>query len=90
MIDGRAAAASAPKAKSTASRAMIRYVVNLPPAMTVNPGTGEATACSRDTFSDAVPSLVPGCSSGRSPAHVPMMSSCVSAFSSTAFASSST
>ena len=38
-------------------------------------GTGLATVCSRLTFAESVPSLVPGCSSGRSPAYHPTTSS---------------
>ena len=89
MIDGRVVARE-PIAKSTASLAMTRYVVSLPPAMTVRPGVGDATVCSRDTFADDVPSLVPGCSSGRRPAHVPMTSSRVRGRLSTGLACSMT
>ena len=89
VIDGSVVARD-PIAKSTASLAITRYVVSLPPAMTVKPGAGEATVCSRDTFADVVPALTCGCSSGRSPAHVPMMSSRVSGRDSTALACSIT
>ena len=43
-----------------------------------------------DTLAEVVPALTYGCSSGRSPAHVPMMSSRVSGRESTALACSST
>ena len=54
---------------------MIRYVVYLPPAIMINPRTGEATACSRDSL--LVESDSPA-SSGRSPAYTPTTSSRVS------------
>ena len=52
-------------AASTASRAMIRYVVSLPPAIITIPGTGVTTVCSREIRE--VGSDSPE-SSGRSPA----------------------
>jgi hypothetical protein len=88
-MDGRLVARD-PIAKSTASFAMTRYVVSLPPAMTVRPGVGEATVCSRETLADDVPALVPGCRSGRRPAHVPMTSSRVIGRDSTSLACSMT
>ena len=61
-------------AASTASRAITRYVVSLPPAMITRPGTdgGATTVCSREIRD--VGSVVPR-SSGRSPAYTPSMSS---------------
>ncbi len=50
---------------STASLAITRYVVYLPPATIVRPATGETTACSRESW--LVSSDSPD-SSGRSPA----------------------
>ena len=79
-----------PRAKSTASLAMTRYVVSLPPPITVRPGMGLATVCSRLTFAELVPSLVPGCSSGRSPAYHPMTSSRVRSVVRTSLACSRT
>src|SRR5205085_11145412 len=52
-------------ASSTASLAITRYVVYLPPATTTSPGTGCATVCSRDSLLVASDSPA---SSGRSPA----------------------
>ena len=52
-------------AASTASRAITRYVVSLPPAIITSPGTGVTTVCSRemrDVGSDSPES------SGRRPA----------------------
>jgi hypothetical protein len=65
---------------STASAAITRYVVYLPPAIATRPGATLATACSRDSFD--VSSLSPA-SSGRNPAYTPSMSSCVSGVAST-------
>ena len=61
-------------AASTASFAITRYVVYLPPATTTSPGTGCATVCSRESFE--VDSDSPA-SSGRSPAYTPSTSSWV-------------
>ena len=52
-------------AASTASRAITRYVVSLPPAIITRPGTGVTTVCSREIRE--VGSDSPE-SSGRSPA----------------------
>ena len=52
-------------AASTASRAITRYVVSLPPAIITSPGTGVTTVCSREIRE--VGSDSPE-SSGRSPA----------------------
>ena len=72
-------------AKSTASSAMTRYVVSLPPAIALRPGATSMTACSRDTFVlSSAPST--GWSSGRRPANVPMTSALVSVVSRTSFA----
>ena len=64
------------RAWSTASRAMTRYVVSLPPATSTRPGTGLATVCSRESLvvSPISPSLRIGLSSGRSPAQTPITS----------------
>ena len=71
---------------STASFAITRYVVYLPPATTTRPGAGCATVCSRDSFE--VDSDSPD-SSGRSPAYTPSTSSRVSGVTSTRFTWSS-
>ena len=65
MHDGGTERPSPCTAASTASLAITRYVVYLPPATTTSPGAGLATACSRDSFD--VRSDSPD-SSGRSPA----------------------
>ena len=44
---------------STASRAMTRYVVSLPPATSTRPGTGLATVCSRESLVVSPPSRPP-------------------------------
>ena len=59
-------------AASTASRAITRYVVSLPPAIITSPGTGVTTVCSREIRE--VGSDSPE-SSGRSPAYTPSTSS---------------
>ena len=59
-------------AASTASRAITRYVVSLPPAIITRPGTGATTVCSREIR--LVGSDSPR-ASGRSPAQTPSMSS---------------
>ena len=59
-------------AASTASRAITRYVVSLPPAIITSPGTGVTTVCSREIRE--VGSDSPD-SSGRSPAYTPSTSS---------------
>ena len=71
---------------STASLAITRYVVYLPPATTTRPGTGWATMCSRDSLE--VDSDSPD-SSGRSPAYTPSTSSRVSGVTSTRLTRSS-
>ena len=50
VTDGGTFASMARTASSTASLAITRYVVYFPPATTTSPGTGCATACSRDSF----------------------------------------
>ena len=73
-------------ASSTASAAITRYVVYLPPATTTSPGTGCPTTCSRDSLDVDSDSPV---SSGRSPAYTPSTSSRVSGEVSTEFTCSS-
>ena len=71
---------------STASFAITRYVVYLPPATTTSPGVGCPTTCSRDSFEVDSDSPV---SSGRSPAYTPSTSSRLSGVVSTSLTWSS-
>ena len=70
MLGGRATQSRI--AWSTASLAITRYVVSLPPAISTRPGTGFATVCSRESLvvSPPLPSpcFLTAFSSGRSPA----------------------
>ena len=52
-------------AASTASSAITRYVVYLPPAIVTRPGSGLRTVCSREISDSERPSVS---TSGRSPA----------------------
>lgn len=65
MIDDAIRPVMSGEIASTASAAITRYVVYLPPAIATSPGATRATACSRDSFE--VSSLSPA-SNGRSPA----------------------
>jgi hypothetical protein len=65
VIDGCGLPGRSTAAASTASAAITRYVVYLPPAIATSPGAILATACSRDSFE--LSSLSPA-SSGRRPA----------------------
>ena len=56
------------KAANPDALATLREAVAKVKAMTVKPGAGEATVCSRETLVDCVPSLTSGWSSGRRPA----------------------
>ncbi len=79
---GATAKGSSRAATSTASRAMMRYVVYLPPAMLTSPGAPRRTVCSREM---AAVSLDPSLTSGRRPTYTPVMSASVSGTRRTAF-----
>ncbi|SHX93321.1 Uncharacterised protein [Mycobacteroides abscessus subsp. abscessus] len=81
-MEGATRAGTNSLAMSTASDAITRYVVYLPPAMATRPGAATATACSRDSLD--VSSFSPA-SSGRSPAYTPSISLCVNGVASTVF-----